>query len=314
MSSLPPIPPNIAEITAPLLFAAVWNWCLFGVLVVQTYVYGCNFPEDSRRLKLLVCAVFVLETVQTMVTGADVFYWFASGYGDLNRLATPFASATDVPIMESIVSAMVQFFYAYRVWILSNKKRWLTTLICLFSTVNAVAAFTIGIHTQVRARFATGDRSHQHMVIIWLSATVVSDILIASATVYFLTRRQKDTNGFFQNNVLTNIVRLTMETNLLTTSVGIVALLVLIIFPDKNWYTCPTAILGKLYSNTFLVSLNNRISIRDATGNPVVRTGPAIEFAITTSVMTRTDSGTDVLCTETGRSTAAHKISGSEVV
>jgi hypothetical protein len=115
-------------------------------------VYSYNFPEDSRRLKLLgmqnfpslltfstpdssyiVCAVFVLETVQTMVTGADVFYWFASGYGDLNRLATPFASATDVPIMESIVSAMVQFFYAYRVWILSNKKRWLFTLICLVS-------------------------------------------------------------------------------------------------------------------------------------------------------------------------------------
>ena len=113
-------------------------------------VYSYNFPEDSRRLKLLgmqdslsppslsthdisyiVCAVFVLETVQTVLTGADIFYWFASGYGDLNRLATPFVSAIDVPIMESIVSAMVQFFFAYRVWILSHKKWWLFTLICL---------------------------------------------------------------------------------------------------------------------------------------------------------------------------------------
>jgi hypothetical protein len=115
-------------------------------------VYSYNFPEDSRRLKLLgmqnlpsvlslstpdksyiVCAVFVLEMVQTALTGADVFYWFASGYGDLNRLATPFASAIDVPIIESIVSAMVQFFFAYRVWILSNKKWWPFTLICLVS-------------------------------------------------------------------------------------------------------------------------------------------------------------------------------------
>ena len=113
-------------------------------------MYSYNFPEDRRRLKLLgmqnfssllflstpdssyiVCAVFVLETVQTVLTGADVYYWFASGYGDLNRLSTPFASAIDVPIMGSIVSAMVQFFYAYRVWILSNKKRWLFTFICL---------------------------------------------------------------------------------------------------------------------------------------------------------------------------------------
>ncbi|KAH9981985.1 hypothetical protein BJV77DRAFT_1102887, partial [Russula vinacea] len=44
---------------------------------------------------------------------------------------------------------------------------------------------------------------------------------------------------------------------------GVIALLVIIIFPSKFYYTCPTAILGKLYSNTLLVSLNNRISIRE---------------------------------------------------
>ncbi|KAI0270130.1 hypothetical protein BGY98DRAFT_277159 [Russula aff. rugulosa BPL654] len=310
MSSLPPIPRNIAEITAPLLAAAVWNWCLFGVLVVQTYVYSYNFPEDRRRLKLLVCAVFALETVQTVLTGADVYYWFASGYGDLNRLSTPFASAIDVPIMGSIVSAMVQFFYAYRVWILSNKKRWLFTFICLSSIVNAVAAFTIGIHTQVKARFSTSDRSLRHIAAIWLSATVLSDILIASSMVYFLTRRQKDTNGFIQNNFVTKLVRLTVESNLLTTSVGIVSLLVFIIFPNKNWYTCPTAILGKLYSIALLVSLNNRISIRDATGNLVVSRKLPIELAVTTSTMTRTDSGTEISGMGSGRSSAMYKISG----
>jgi hypothetical protein len=86
----------------------------------------------SRLLTVLtVYTVFLLETVQTALTGADVYYWFASGYGNLNRLATPFASAIDVPIMESIVAAMVQFFYAYRVWILSNKSWWICSLICM---------------------------------------------------------------------------------------------------------------------------------------------------------------------------------------
>jgi hypothetical protein len=132
-------------------------------------VYSYNFPEDSRRLKLLgaqnfpsllslstpdscyiVCAVFVLETVQTVLTGADVYYWFASGYGDLNRLATPFASAIDIPIMGSIVSAMVQFFYAYRVWIVSNKKWWLFTFICLVSRSQAI----IGVSYSVPSFYA----------------------------------------------------------------------------------------------------------------------------------------------------------------
>jgi hypothetical protein len=92
-------------------------------------VYSYNFPEDRRRIKLLgmqnflsllslsapdsshiAYAVFVLETVQTVLSGADAYYWFASGYGDLNRLATPFVSAIDVAIMGSIVSAIVQSF------------------------------------------------------------------------------------------------------------------------------------------------------------------------------------------------------------
>lgn len=91
-------------------------------------------PDNSY----IVYALFVLETVQTVLTGADVFYWFASGFGDLNRLTIPFASAIDVPIMESIVSAMVQSFFAYRVWILSNKKWWLFTLICLVGRLEAI--------------------------------------------------------------------------------------------------------------------------------------------------------------------------------
>ncbi len=113
-------------------------------------VYSYNFSEDNRRLKLLgmqtssplslstpdrsytVYTVFFLETLQTALSGADLYYWFASGFGDMNHLASPFASTFDIPLIESLVSAMVQFFYAYRVWVLSNKQsRWFCLLILL---------------------------------------------------------------------------------------------------------------------------------------------------------------------------------------
>jgi hypothetical protein len=84
-----------------------------------------------------VYTVFLLETVQTALTGADAYQWFGSGYGDLNRLTSPLLSAIDIPIVESIVSAMVQFFYAYRVWILSNKSWWFSSLICLVGRLQA---------------------------------------------------------------------------------------------------------------------------------------------------------------------------------
>ena len=72
----------------------------------------------------IVYSIFLLETLQTALTGADVYYWFASGFGNADRLRDPYAAAFDVPIIGSIVSGAVQFFFVYRVWVLSNKKSW----------------------------------------------------------------------------------------------------------------------------------------------------------------------------------------------
>ncbi|KAH9952919.1 hypothetical protein BGW80DRAFT_563816 [Lactifluus volemus] len=128
------IPTNIAEVAAPGLLGTVWNWMLYGVLLVQVYVYIYNFPGDRKLLKLLVYTIFLLETLQTAFTGADLYYWFVSGFGNINHLEAPYLSSFDVPIIGSVVSLTVQFFFAYRVWVLSDKKSsWLCVLICIVS-------------------------------------------------------------------------------------------------------------------------------------------------------------------------------------
>ena len=112
-------------------------------------MYSYNFPRDNKHLKLLgmrihyfassfpdiyavVQSVFFLETVQTILSGADLYYWFASGFGKFNHLTSPFASSFDAPIMGSVVSLCVQFFFVYRIRVLSERRsRWLCIAICL---------------------------------------------------------------------------------------------------------------------------------------------------------------------------------------
>jgi hypothetical protein len=95
----------------------------------------------------IVYTVFVLETLQTALSGADLYYWFASGYGDMNHLASPFASTFDIPLIESLVSAMVQYFYAYRVWALSNKQsRWFCLIICLVGRSQSSPKHPYSVH------------------------------------------------------------------------------------------------------------------------------------------------------------------------
>ncbi|KAH9176075.1 hypothetical protein EDB89DRAFT_196977 [Lactarius sanguifluus] len=279
--SNPPIPPNVAEIAAPMLLGALWNWTLYGVLVVQIYVYSYNFPGDRKLVKLLVYSVFLVETAQTALTGADLYYWFVSGFGNMDHLTAPYESPFDVPIIGAIVTLIVQCFFVYRIWVLSGRSSWfLCLLICLFSMVAAGAGFYGGIYTHVRKKFASG-RMLKVLALTWMSGNASADILIAGSSLFYLGRRRREGCGHFSDHALSRVVRLIIETNVLTSTVGIVTLLTVSIFPDKTWFACPAAVLGKLYSNTFLVSLNNRISIREGRG-AVVRS-PPLTFALTTN-------------------------------
>ena len=98
------------------------------------------FPASASASdnSYVVCFVFLLETIQTGLSGADVYYWFVSGYGDTRHLARPFAAAFDVPIMESVVSLIVEFFFAHRIWALGVRwSKWFCLLICLVGQSHA---------------------------------------------------------------------------------------------------------------------------------------------------------------------------------
>ena len=92
-------------------------------------VYSRCFPQDNKYIKLLgtriphlistclsltkhfaVYCICFLETVQTVLSGADLYYWFAAGFGEA-QFITPFASFFDLQIVGSVVSLSVQFFF-----------------------------------------------------------------------------------------------------------------------------------------------------------------------------------------------------------
>ena len=102
-------------------------------------------------IRFIVYSVFILETVQTALSGADLYYWFASDFGNIDHLISPFASFIDLPIMGSMVSLIVQFFFVYRIRVLSEKRSlWLCFIICLVTSLlrsrNDLIIFPIALH------------------------------------------------------------------------------------------------------------------------------------------------------------------------
>lgn len=52
-----------------------------------------------------------------MVT-ADAFHWFVYGFGNLILADQTFLNSWDVPVLDSVISLIVQSFYCWRIYIL----------------------------------------------------------------------------------------------------------------------------------------------------------------------------------------------------
>ncbi|KIJ25806.1 hypothetical protein M422DRAFT_785402 [Sphaerobolus stellatus SS14] len=275
MSSLPPIPPNIAEITAPLLFGVVWNWTLYGALVVQVYIYNIYFSKDKKVFKVLVYGIFLVDTFQTALSGADIWYWFCHGFGDLNKLNNTYISNYDTPMLGSFIGFSVQLFFCYRIWTLS-KNRILAGFIASVSLLQCIGGFIVGVRAAIHPQF-NSLRSHVDVVgfDVWLIGTAVADTMIAICLSYLLLTASAGSKR--STTVVQRIVRLTVETNSVSAGAAIISIILYFALPAKSYFICPTFFLGKLYSNALLVTFNNRVILtRSAeTNTSSLGSGPA---------------------------------------
>ncbi|KAF8073435.1 hypothetical protein FPV67DRAFT_1666203 [Lyophyllum atratum] len=267
-TALPPIPPNIVDITAPQLIGTLFNWMLYGVLSVQTYVYYLNFPDDTLFNKSLVYGTYILEIVQTAMTAADLYFWFASGYGNMLHLGSVYISPADTPILCGIIAAVVQLFFAYRIFTLRRSYLWICVLIVLTSIVQTAGAFGTAIRGFKLAEYS---RFHENVLFpesfhVWLIGDTVCDILIAGTMIWIFYKSRQEGVGH-ATKILAQLVRLIVETNTLTASMALLSLIAYVALPTNNLFVCTTLIMGKLYSNTLLVTFNNRLALRKSNMN-----------------------------------------------
>ncbi|KAF8266450.1 hypothetical protein EI94DRAFT_1733007 [Lactarius quietus] len=244
---------DVTGLAAPLqLYGPLFNWALYGVLCVQIYVYTCNFPRDRPSLKFIVYFVFLLETVQTSLAGADVYYWFIAGFGNVEQLENFHFSPIDIPVILAVISLIVQGHFCYHIRALKRWPSWICWIIGVAALTQSVLGMWLGIKS-----FASGRKylTTRTPLYLWSISSALGNILIAVAMTLSLRRASAKFSSF----VLIRVVRYTIETNALTASLAFTILVLHAAFPNKLYYIPVAEIIGKVYSNTFLVSLNSRI-------------------------------------------------------
>ncbi|KAF9255326.1 hypothetical protein L218DRAFT_950858 [Marasmius fiardii PR-910] len=237
------------------------NWGLFGALCVQVFLFYWAFPKDKLHLKLIVYGLFASDIVQTALITRDAFFKFGTHFGD----ATIFGSLQNlwfsVFIINAINSAVVQLFFAYRITLLSKSK-----VLGALVAILALAGCGAGIASGAQAKLSKINNlglialNTEATFTTFLSTAAVCDIFITTSMVTILSKNRGTGTHPATHNTITKIIWLTVETAV----VAILTMALNIAFPAETYCNILIDIIGKIYSNNFLVILNRRIKIVDS--------------------------------------------------
>ncbi|KAF7776789.1 hypothetical protein Agabi119p4_5182 [Agaricus bisporus var. burnettii] len=249
------------------------NFLLYGILTVQTYLYYIAFPNDKKITKAIVAFVYSIDTAQTFLALYDFYQSFCVNKYSfiLNQDNTTHLWLT-IPFTGTLIATVAQLFYAHRIYVLSQKN-----VITGIVIILAVAQLVFGLATTI---FFLGIPLNSSILIYtnltiyygWGSVGMVCDLVIAVYMSWFLTKQMRRSPSRKTQVMVTRIKRLVLETGLLTAAFAATFTVLLVLTGHYATFAIPGLTLGKLYSNSILVLLNNRFTIEGG------RNEPAFEF------------------------------------
>ncbi|KZT42651.1 hypothetical protein SISSUDRAFT_1041263 [Sistotremastrum suecicum HHB10207 ss-3] len=241
-----------------VLLALVFSAVLFGLTTLQTYLYFNRFPHDARWMKGLVATIWCLDALHVALCTHTIYHYLIVNYGNSDALLTEVWSLAIQTDCNGLIGMMVECFFARRVLKLSGN-RYITTLIIVLAFIH----FGLGVYFTVEA-FVLKDFS-QFAKLTWVTCTglgsaAAADITIAVSLVYTL---QKIRTGMARtDNVITTLIVYAINTGALTSMFATVCVFCYAFMPTNFVWLAFFWVLGKLYANSLLATLNSREALR----------------------------------------------------
>jgi len=272
---------------------------LYGLTTLQTYFYYTFYPEDLVENKALVCIIWFLDTLHTAFITTSMYHYLVTNYDNPPSLSIGHWSLFTSIGVNTVIACIVQTFFVIRIYRFANSrvKWWLTSII----GISVIAHFCFGVETLVlmfiKKELAKLSKFTLYSATPFAVFAVLSDVLIAGSLCVLL--HESRTGYRKTNSIVTTLIVYAINRCLLTSIVAVVEVIVFKVMPSSLWFLAIDFVIGKLYANSLLATLNSRQFIRsgDAQINSthlsdVVFVEPT-DFS--SSGGTRTDSGALVL-------------------
>jgi len=231
---------------------------LYGVTILQTYLYYRNYPNDSKILKWMVAILWVLDTAHLVLCTIAVYSVLVLNFNHPAILLNPTWSMNIQTDFNGLIGIIVECFYARRVWIVS-RNFYLTAVILVLAVIHFALGivFTVGSFETSRADFSN---------LVWvtslgLGSAAAADMIIGISLCYYLS---KSRTGFSRtDNLISTLMKYSLTTGFLTGIIACCVVLTFGIMPNNFVYVAFFWLLGKCYVNSVLAALNSRESLRE---------------------------------------------------
>lgn len=258
----------------PILLGTVLNVWLYGIMVTQTAMYYVTFKRDHKWIKMLVAWLFLIDTLNTAFDIGLVWRYTITLFGDMGEITHSHWLFNVEPVMTTMISSTTQSFFAWRIARLTGHP-WMGWAIGCSAFIQLAAGLGSTIGASIVVDF---DRFQElkAAVITWLGLSALTDVVITIILSWYLHTHR---TGFSQtDDIITRLVRLTVQTGLITTVWATVDLIFYLALAN-NLHLLFQLPLCKLYTNSLMSTLNSRGgwggSFASGTDEPMSRSGGA---------------------------------------
>ncbi|KAK0436290.1 hypothetical protein EV421DRAFT_1833008 [Armillaria borealis] len=237
---------------------------LFGVLCVQVWKYSNDYQRDPWYMKALVAIVFVGNLFHQLCLSHSLYSYTVTHWGDIDVLVSIPWSFLGLVTASGFVAFVVQSFYVYRIWRLSNGNYLLT---CPLAAIS-VAEFIVNMYAVDGARritVYTDQVKIKPYLLAYNALGAVEDCLLAGTMMLLLLKSR--TRFKKTNTMITRLMMYCVNTGIFTSMAALLTIITLAIW-DETMIDHPFYFaLPRLYGASLFGLLNARNDIRNGTPN-----------------------------------------------
>ncbi|KAJ6518798.1 hypothetical protein C8R45DRAFT_949252 [Mycena sanguinolenta] len=244
-----------------LFLAIVVSTALYGAGILQFWMYIRKYNlKDPWVVKFLVVAVLICDTVQQGMLCHAVYTYLVTSISDPPILPSVVNTLMIELFFSCAISTLVQQFYCWRIYKIS-KSVFLAVAVSLVSWTSCVTLLIYAAKA-VQLNLLSEVITLKKWSIAANSLSAVTDITISVVLVIILHTVK---TGFKRSTDLVNrLMVFTFNTGLPTSICALVATICVAAFSETFLYIFFFLLLGRLYTNSILVTLNSREYIKSS--------------------------------------------------